>query len=193
MKQFDPTGYDFDNPSWHFRLEDRLKALLGEPLFYGPLFERQGGFRGQERVLDFGCGGGVSTRCIARRLASGGSVTGVDVSSHFIRMAERRLRGFPNASVLRGDIRELGMEPGAFDIVSVIHVLHDIAPADRLSTFQALVRLLGQDGRLWILEFTRRGHGMPVEEIRKLASGGALVECEAEEKANSFRVVYRRA
>jgi len=193
MKQFDPTGYDFDHPSWHFRLEDRLKALLGEPLFYGPLFDRQGGFQGREKVLDFGCGGGVSTRCIARRLKSGGSVTGVDVSSHFVRMAERRIREFPNARVVRSDIRELALDPGTFDIVSVIHVLHDIAPADRLSTFQALVRLLGQDGRLWLLEFTRPGHGMPVEEIRELASKSSLVEGEAEEKRSTFRAVYRRA
>ena len=51
MKQFDPSTLDFDNPSALFRLEDRLKDLLGGRLYYDPYFISRGGFRGDEEVL----------------------------------------------------------------------------------------------------------------------------------------------
>ena len=193
MKQFDPSVFDFDNPSFLFRLEDRLKSLLGEPLMYRPFFTRQGGFRGSERVLDYGCGGGVSTRCIAAMLTQGGKVTGIDVSQYFVELAQRRLQSFPNAEVLRGDIRKLAIEEGAYDVVSVIHVIHDIVAEERLPTVQALARALKPGGRLWILEPTRMSHGMPVAEIRELANKAGLTEVESEIGKNSFRGIFQKA
>ncbi|MBN2552097.1 MAG: class I SAM-dependent methyltransferase, partial [Spirochaetales bacterium] len=130
-REFNPGGFDFDNPSALFRFEDGLKALIGGPLYYGPFFRSMGGFRGDEEVLDFGCGGGVSTRSIAAGLDRGGHVTGVDVSSYFTGRAKQRLRGCANARVLRGEITELGLPAETFDLVSIIHVIHDIPRARR--------------------------------------------------------------
>ena len=193
MKQFDPSVFDFDNPSFLFRLEDRLKSLLGGPLMYRPLFKRQGGFRGNERVLDYGCGGGISTRCIAAMLTQGGKATAIDISKYFIELAQKRLESFPNAEVLQGDIRKLAIEEGVYDVVSVIHVIHDIVVEGRLPTVQALARALKPGGRLWILEPTRMSHGMPVAEIRELANKAGLTEVESEIGKNSFRGIFQKA
>ena len=58
---------DFENPSVLFILEDKLKGLLGCPLLYNRYF-RTFGLKGDERVLDFGCGGGAGSRCLAKLL-----------------------------------------------------------------------------------------------------------------------------
>ncbi len=192
MKQFDPSVLDFDNPSRLFRLEDRLKALLGGPLLYDPYFSSQGGFQGHERVLDFGCGGGVTTRCIASRLTDGGKVTGVDVSSYFTDKARKRTKDFPNAEIYHGDIRELKLAETSFDLIAIVHVIHDIAGEKRPPTVQALARLIKPGGRLWIYEPTRQSHGMPVAEIRRLMKEAGLREVSARTGKNWFKGIFEK-
>jgi SAM-dependent methyltransferase len=190
MKEFDPSVLDFDNPSALFRFEDGLKALLGGPLFYAPYFRSRGGFRGDEQVLDFGCGGGVSTRLIASRLDKGGKVTGVDISSFFTQRAKQRLAPYPNACILRGEITGLDLPPQSFDLISIIHVIHDIVPQKRSATVRALGAVLKTKGRLWIWEPTRPAHGMPAAEIHNLMKEAGLYELSAEERGTAFKGIF---
>ena len=192
MKEFDPSGFDFNNPSSLFRFEDGLKGLVGGPLYYAPYFRSRGGFRGDEEVLDFGCGGGVSTRSIAAELSRGGSVTGVDISSYFSERAKKRVANHANARILRGEIAELDLPRQSFDLISIIHVIHDIPRAKRSATAQALGALLKPDGRLWIWEPTRASHGMPAEEIRGLMNEAGLREVSAEIEGNAFKGVFEK-
>jgi ubiquinone/menaquinone biosynthesis C-methylase UbiE len=192
MKQFDPSVYDFDNPSALFRFEDWLKGLIGGRLFYDPYFETRGGFRGNEKVLDFGCGGGNSTRCIAAKLTQGGRVTGIDISSYFTAKAQKRLEGYSNAEVLRGEITTLSLPERSFDLISIIHVIHDIVKQRRGETVRALAGVLKPGGRLWILEPTRQGHGIPGEEIRRMMAQAGLLEVSAETEGSSFKGIFEK-
>lgn len=74
---------DFENPSALFVLEDILKGLIGGPLLYNPYF-RTFALGGNESVLDFGCGGGVGSKCLAKLLNEGGHLTCVDISSFHV-------------------------------------------------------------------------------------------------------------
>jgi len=192
MKEFDPSGIDFNNPSALFRFEDRLKGLIGGPLYYAPYFRSRGGFRGDEEVLDFGCGGGVSTRSIAAELRRGGSVTGVDISSYFSERARKRVARYPSARILHGEINELDLPRRSFDLISIIHVIHDIPRAKRAATVQALGALLKPTGRLWIWEPTRASHGMPPGEIRALMEEAGLREVSGEAEGNTFKAVFEK-
>lgn len=192
MKEFDPSGSDFNNPSALFRFEDTLKGLIGGPLYYAPYFRSRGGFRGDEDVLDFGCGGGVGTRSIAAELTRGGSVTGVDISSYFSERARKRVSSYPSACILRGEITQLDLPRKSFDLISIVHVIHDIPKAKRAATVRVLGALLKPDGRLWIWEPTRESHGMPAEEIRGLMAEAGLREVSADEQGNAFKGVFER-
>jgi ubiquinone/menaquinone biosynthesis C-methylase UbiE len=192
MKEFDPSGFDFNNPSALFRFEDTLKGLIGGPLYYAPYFRSRGGFRGDEEVLDFGCGGGAGTRSIATELTRGGSVTGVEISSYFSDRARQRVDRYPNARILHGEISELDLPPRSFDLVSIIHVIHDIPRARRSATVQALGSLLKPAGRLWIWEPTRPSHGMPAEEVRSLMEEAGLREVSAQVQGNAFKGVFEK-
>jgi ubiquinone/menaquinone biosynthesis C-methylase UbiE len=192
MKDFDPSGIDFNNPSALFRFEDRLKSLIGGPLYYAPYFRSCGGFEGDEDVLDFGCGGGggVSTRSIAAELTRGGSVTGVDISSYFTERARKRVAPYPSARILQGEITRLELPRESFDLISIVHVIHDIPRARRSSTVRALGVLLKPNGRLWIWEPTRPSHGMPAGEVRGLMEEAGLREVAAQVEGNAFKGVF---
>jgi trans-aconitate 2-methyltransferase len=81
--------------------------------------------RGDERVLDLGCGSGRVTAEIATRLRGGGSILGVDSSAEMIAFAEK---SFPsstrtNLRFQRADIRDLDFQD-EFDLIVSFNALH---------------------------------------------------------------------
>ena len=69
------------------------------------------------RVLDCGCGPGTITVDIAKRVAPGGMVYGVDANAGQIEVAQQALRGVANAEFRVGSAYELPFESGSFDAV----------------------------------------------------------------------------
>ena len=184
--------YDFEHPSILFILEDRLKGLLGGPLLYYPYY-RTFGLRGNENVLDFGCGGGAGSRCLANLLNKGGHLTCVDLSSYWIAKASKRLERYSNVECKSGDIRELDIPDSSFDVISAIHVIHDIAPAGRQDIVKTLSQKLKAGSLLFIKERIGKSHGMPVEEIRTLLSGAGLKEIEHKETKSEYIGKYQKS
>ena len=184
--------YDFEHPSVLFILEDKLKGLLGGLLLYGKYFKTFG-LKGNEKVLDFGCGGGAGSRCLANLLIKGGHLTCVDVSRYWIQKARNRLKKYSNVDCKAGDIRELDIPDSSFDIISVIHVIHDIAPADRPDIVKTLFQKLKAGGLFFIREPIKKSHGMPVEEIRTLLSGGGLKEIGHKETKSEYMGKYQKS
>ena len=80
-------------------------------------------FRGDERVLDVGCGDGFITRSIAARLPTG-SVLGVDASPRMIEVA--RSRPDPAGADIRFEVGDVLALPfvDEFDVVVSFNVLH---------------------------------------------------------------------
>lgn len=184
--------YDFEHPSTLFVLEDKLKGLLGGPLLYNPYFKTFG-LKGNERILDFGCGGGAGSRCLANLLSKGGHLTCVDVSSYWIAKARKRLGKYSNVECKSGDIRELDIPDSSFDIISTIHVVHDISPAERQDIVKTLSQKLKAGGLFFIREPVKKSHGMPVEEIRTLLSGAGLKEIEHKETKSEYMGKYQKS
>lgn len=192
MSDYDFKEYDFEHPSILFVLEDILKGLIGGPLLYNPYFKTFG-LKGNERVLDFGCGGGAGSRCLANLLSKDGHLTCVDVSRHWIAKARKRLGKYSNVECKAGDIRELDISDSSFDVISAIHVIHDIAPQERQDIVKALSRKLKEGGLLFIREPTKKSHGMPVEEIRALLSDAGLKEIKHKETKSEYMGKYQKS
>ena len=187
----DLKEYDFEHPSILFILEDKLKDLLGGLLLYKPYY-RAFGLKGNERVLDFGCGGGAGSRCLANLLSKDGHLTCIDVSSYWIRKARKRLDKYSNVECKSGDIRKLDIPDSSFDIISIIHVIHDIAPGDRQETVNTLSRKLKGKGILFIKERIAKSHGMPVEEILTLLSDAGLNEINHRVTKSEYTGKYQK-
>lgn len=191
MSNHDFKQYDFEHPSILFILEDKLRTLFGGPVLYNAYFNTFG-LKGNERVLDFGCGGGAGSRCLANLLSKDGHLTCVDVSRYWIDEASKRLEKFSNAECRSGDIRELRIPDSSFDVISVIHVIHDIAPEDRQDIIKTLSLKLKAGGFFFIREPTKRSHGLPAEEIRSLLSGAGLRETARKESRSEYTAKYQK-
>lgn len=106
-----------------------------------------------EKVIDVGCGSGVVTRDIARRLGSGGHVLGVDPNAYLLREAARLAREEGLADRIdwrEGDARRLDFADASFDLVVCVTVLAHIPDSEPVVA--ELVRLLRPGGRIGILE-----------------------------------------
>jgi len=82
------------------------------------------GLEGDEKVLDVGCGPGVLSVEMAKRLRSG-NVTGLDLSENMINLS-RKLASehlLDNVSFQRGDALQLDFAPESFNVVISSYVL----------------------------------------------------------------------
>ena len=105
--------------------------------------------RGDESILDLGCGNGELARELARR-GHRASYLGLDFSLPLLRAAESRPEQFP-ASFRAVDITQpetFSLPPATFSLITAFAVFHHI-PSDeiRLRLFCAIHDLLTDDGR----------------------------------------------
>jgi SAM-dependent methyltransferase len=145
------------------------------------------GLRGDERVLDFGSGPGAAAVHLAAALAEGGGqVTCVDVSQAWLQAAQKVTERYINVAFKLGEIGTLDMADGAYDVVFIHFVLHDIPAAKRPETVRHLAAKLrahragGTGGRLALREPTGKGHGMPPGEVDRLMTGAGLQQVSLE-------------
>src|SRR5207244_932358 len=73
-----------------------------------------------ERVLDVGCGTGVTTEPYARAVGPAGHVTGVDISQPMLDAARARIEGagLANVALLLADAQVHPFPPASFDLVT---------------------------------------------------------------------------
>ena len=81
-------------------------------------------FKAGQKYLDVGCGNGTATIHLAQKYDL--DVTGVDVDSDQIRLAEEQSRGLAKARFLTIDSTQLPFEAGQFNIVFTNKVTHHI-------------------------------------------------------------------
>ena len=95
-------------------------------------------------VLDAGCGHGMYVSFLAEL---GAHVVGLDVTGA-VDPLYRRVRGFPGAHCVQGDVLRPPFRPGAFDVVFSNGVLHHTADTRR--AFAAVSALVGTPGHVGI-------------------------------------------
>lgn len=117
--------------------------------------------RGDERVLDVGCGHGLLLIAAAKRLKTG-RATGVDIwqkedqagNSPEATLANARAEGVADRVELRdGDARQLPFDDATFDVVVSSWALHNIYDAEgRAQAVREIARVLKSGGRLAIVD-----------------------------------------
>lgn len=159
------------------RLRGTLVAaacLLGEAGYMvwssrvGKLRRRDGlldaaAWRGDERVLDVGCGSGLLLVGAARRLIHGGRAVGLDLWSARDLSDNHAERTRANAAaedvagrvaIHTGDMRAMPFATGAFDLVVSSMAVHNLpTAADRAAAIAEIARVLAPEGRMLVQDF----------------------------------------
>ena len=127
-----------------------------------------------DRVLDVGCGAGVSTRAAARS-APDGHVTGLDLSAPLLALARQRSTsaGLTNVTFVHGDAQVHPFEREAFDVV--LSRFGGMFFGDPVAAFTNIGTALRPGGRLALLAW----QGMAGNEwlgvlVETLAAGRSL-------------------
>ena len=123
--------------------------------------------RGDEHLLDLGCGRGAVLLMAARRLPRG-KATGIDVwkeaeqSGNALWVTEHnaKLEGVAERVVLHtADMRHLPFSDASFDLVVSSMAIHNIpTPSGRKQALHEAVRVLKPGGKLVIVDFRQTGH-----------------------------------
>ena len=128
-------------------VELALKLNLGSAMLIEVpyILELMGDVQGK-RVLDAGCGGGFYSLWLSEK---GAKVIGIDGSEEMIKIAKGKAsKRMLNAEFIVGDISELRIEDGLFDLVLSTLVLMDMKELDK--TISELIRVTRREGDIVI-------------------------------------------
>lgn len=103
-----------------------------------------------ERVLEVGSGNGLLASEMAVEVGAGGHVSGVDISSSMVAMANDLCRRLPNVDFTTADAISLPYEDASFDVVTAVQCLCFVPNVSAASA--ELYRILRPGGRFVILD-----------------------------------------
>jgi ubiquinone/menaquinone biosynthesis C-methylase UbiE len=134
-------------------------------------------------VADLGCGTGAVTAALAPFVAR---VVGIDSSAAMLQAARRRLVGFDNVELRRGDLEAVPIDSARLDAAVLMLVLHHLPePSDALAE---AARVLKPGGRIIIVDMLphdreayrqQMGHvwlGFSAGHVRQLLEATGFVE-----------------
>ena len=125
-----------DNGSWDARTYDQVSRLVQYRWGQQVLEWRK--WRGDEIVMDAGCGSGLLTRRLARRVPRG-KVYAVDIDSNMIKRAKNNLQFFDNVEIIQSSFTDI-LIPRKLDVVFSNSALHWIQ--DHRKVFQKFWEML---------------------------------------------------
>ncbi len=133
---------------------------------------------GARSVLDVGCGAGNYTIRLLESLP-GLEVTLIDLSRPMLDRACERI-GAERITAIQGDIREVALAEGQFDIILAAAVLHHLREeSEWRAVFGKFFRALKPGGALWISDLIK--HSLPaVQDLMWKRYGEYLAQLKGE-------------
>lgn len=112
---------------------------------------------GRQKVVDFGCGIGVSTQYLRNHFEND-EIIGIDLSPFYLQEAE----GI-DATCVHGNIEATGIESGTVDVVCISYVLHELPCEVSLRVLREASRILKTGtGVISILDMHRPKSSSPL-------------------------------
>ncbi|MBD1824159.1 class I SAM-dependent methyltransferase [Cyanobacteria bacterium FACHB-DQ100] len=106
-------------------------------------------------IIDFGCSVGMSTVALQETFP-GSTVTGVDLSPHFLAVAEYRVGNRPDVHWRHAAAESTDLPAGSYDLVSACLLFHELPQDAAIAILQEARRLLRPGGHLAIMDMNPR-------------------------------------
>ncbi len=162
---------------------------LGQEGRYRKLAIRLLNPQGGDRVLDVGCGTGILTRQIARRLAGAGAcAVGLDAAPKMIAVARRRAASLPHLRFDVGVAEALAYGDASFDGAVSTFFFHHIDADLKRRSLAELLRVLKPGGKLIIVDVD-----VPSNWFGRLCAWSGYWLFKQEEIRENIRGELRRA
>lgn len=160
---------------WYDRLSmERLVYRTGRSIGIDAL-----GLNDGDRVLDLGCGTGLSFPAVVASIGTSGRLIGVDASASMLSQARRRIAagGWANVTLRHGDASVPDEQPGSFDAVLFTYSLSVIT--EWHAAWERALKALAPGGRVLVVDTALpTGRWRVLWPLARLAclSGGVHVE-----------------
>jgi ubiquinone/menaquinone biosynthesis C-methylase UbiE len=158
VNSFNPVASDYSKKVAPYRYAQFLTLVHELDLF------------GDEQVLDIGSGPGELSMEIAKQLASGGFLRGIDLSPQMIRLARRiaRQQRRNNVAFASGDALKLAFEADSFDVVVSSNAFPWVP--DRPRFLSEVFRVLKPGGRFGLVALSDRCYREFAAAFKRVAS-----------------------
>ena len=108
------------------------------------------------RLLDLGCGTGEFLREVKRNYPRL-SVTGLDLSAPYLKVAERRLADWSRVELVEAAAETVPAPDASFDIVTVLYLFHELPNRVRQAVAAEIRRVLKPGGTLILVDSLQTG------------------------------------
>lgn len=159
----------------HKREQEEASTLMREKLELKPGM----------MVCDMGCGNGYHTFPMAKAVAPGGKVYGVEIQEPYLKMLEEgaKREGVTNFIPVLGLTYDPKLQENTLDLILIVDVYHEFDhPSEML---KAMRKALKTDGVLVFLEFRSEDDSVPIKPEHKMSKAQLAKELTA----NGFKVV----
>ncbi len=102
-------------------------------------------------ILDIGCSVGMSTLALAE-IYPKAQITGLDLSPHFLAIADQKLSTYPNINLVHAAAETTGLPDQSFDLISIFLVCHELPQTATTEILTEARRLLRPHGHLAIMD-----------------------------------------
>jgi SAM-dependent methyltransferase len=119
-------------------------------------------------VADIGCGTGYFSRRLAKKVAPGGRVLGVDIQPEMLQILTNQMTkaGVTNVVPILGTITDPKLPTNSVDLALMVDVYHEFDHPFEM--VQAIVRGLKPGGRVVFVEFRAEDPKVPILAVHKM-------------------------
>ena len=103
-----------------------------------------------ERILDIGCGPGLTSQALGEAVGASGSVLAVDIAEPMLALARKRCQALPHVQLAHLDVTHLPQSDASFDMALATQV-YEYVP-DIAQALQELARVLRPGGRALLVD-----------------------------------------
>lgn len=119
------------------------------------------GLRPGDQVVDLGAGTGFFSIAAASIVGKDGAVWAVDLQAEMVEELKRRAAeaGCQRITVVKANALATGLPDGVGNVAILAFVIHEVE--DKVSLLSEVRRLVGRDGKTFIIDFDRKRHPNP--------------------------------